>query len=88
MRRTIFTTAILIASMGGATAQGISPNGAVFGQNWTLPQNFSSLEPTARPRSAQGSGTAAERTARAARQVQFNRNFPGTPIRTVANRAK
>ena len=36
--------------------------------------------------SAQGSGSAADRAARAARQAQFNRHFPGTPIRRTAAR--
>jgi hypothetical protein len=63
---------------GSAAAQGISSNGVVYGQSWNLPQNFSALE---RMQAAQGSGTAAERAARAARQAQFNRNYAGTPIR-------
>jgi hypothetical protein len=63
---------------GSAFAQGISSNGVVYGQSWNLPQNFSALEGM---QAAQGSGTAADRAARAARQAQFNRNFPGTPIR-------
>lgn len=81
MRRFAITAAILIASFGGASAQGIAPNGVTFGQSWNLPQDLSSLELTQRPRSAQGSGTAADRAARAARQAQFNRYYPGTPIR-------
>jgi hypothetical protein len=80
MRRiTIATAALLIAGFaGGASAQGISSNGVVYGQSWNLPQNFSSLE---RMTAAQGSGSAADRAARAARQAQFNRNYPGTAIR-------
>lgn len=89
--RTTLTALILAATIGfagGASAQGIAPNGVVFGQSWNLPQDFQNLELTQRPRMApgvgQGSGTAAERATRAARQAQFNRNFPGTPIRMVA----
>ena len=86
MRRIGFSAFIIAAAIGfaaPASAQGIAPNGVTFGQSWSLPQDFSSLEMTQRPRTAQGSGTAAERAARAARQAQFNRNFPGTPIRRV-----
>lgn len=80
MRRFILTAALLIAGFAGtASAQGIAPNGVVFqGQGWTMPQDFSSAE---RMRAAQGSGTA---TDRAARQAQFNRHFPGTPIRRTS----
>ena len=85
MRRFAITAALLIATIGGASAQGIAPNGAVFGQNWALPQDLSTLELTRR---AQGSGTAADRATRAARQAQFARNFPGTPINMVASRAR
>lgn len=83
MRRiTIATAALLIAGFAGAaSAQGISSNGVVYGQSWNLPQDFSSLE---RMTAAQGSGSAADRAARAARQAQFNRNFPGTPIRRAS----
>ncbi|UPY36783.1 hypothetical protein [Sediminicoccus sp. KRV36] len=87
MRRFTLTAALLIAGFAGAAfahgaaAQGIAPNGVVFGQGWNLPQDFSTLE---RMQAAQGSGTAAERAARAARQAQFNRNFPGTPIRRTS----
>jgi hypothetical protein len=85
MRRiTIATAALLIAGFAGAaSAQGISSNGVVYGQSWNLPQDFSSSE---RMQAAQGSGSAADRAARAARQAQFNRNFPGTPIRRTAGR--
>ena len=65
MRRFAITAALLIATIGGASAQGIAPNGAVFGQSWALPQDLSTLELTRR---AQGSGTAADRAARAARR--------------------
>jgi hypothetical protein len=82
--RATFASLILIASMGAASAQSVAPNGVLFGQSWTLPQDFSSLEMTQRPRAAQGSGTASDRAKRAARQAQFNRNFPGTPIRRTA----
>ena len=85
MRRFAITAALLIATIGGASAQGIAPNGAVFGQSWALPQDLSTLELTRR---AQGSGTAADRAARAACQAQFNQNFPGTPINLVAGRAR
>ncbi len=79
MRRIAIATALIIAGFAGAaSAQGISSNGVMYGQSWNLPQNFSALE---RMQTAQGSGTAAERAARAARQAQFNRNYPGTPIR-------
>ena len=86
MRRIAIPALALINAIGfaaPASAQGIAPNGVTFGQGWNLPQDFSALELTQRPRAAQGSGTAAERAARAARQAQFNRNFPGTPIRRV-----
>ena len=85
MRRiTIATAALLIAGFAGAaSAQGISSNGVVYGQSWNLPQNFSSLE---RMTAAQGSGSAADRAARAARQAQFNQNFSGAPIRRGAAR--
>jgi hypothetical protein len=80
MRR--IALALIIAGFAGtASAQGISSNGVVYGQSWNLPQNFSALE---RMQAAQGSGTAAERAARAARQAQFNRNYPGTPIRRAS----
>lgn len=80
MRR--IATALIIAGFAGAaSAQGISSNWVVYGQSWNLPQNFSALE---RMQAAQGSGSAAERAARAARQAQFNRNFPGTPIRRTS----
>lgn len=88
MRRFILNAALLIAGitgtalMNGASAQGIAPNGVVFqGQGWTLPQDFSAME---RMQAGQGSGTAANRAARAARQAQFNQNFPGTPIRRTS----
>jgi hypothetical protein len=86
MRRfaTIAAAALMIAGFAGAaSAQGISSNGVVYGQSWNLPQDFSSLE---RMTAAQGSGSAADRAARAARQAQFNRHFPGTPIRRTAAR--
>ena len=74
--------ALLIAGFAGsASAQGVAPNGAVFGQAWTMPQDFNSGE---RMQAAQGSGTTADR---AARQARFNQHFPGTPIcRTAAGR--
>ena len=77
--------ALLIAGFAGsASAQGVAPNGAVFGQAWTMPQDFNSGE---RMQAAQGSGTTADRAARAARQARFNQHFPGTPIcRTAAGR--
>lgn len=88
MRRiTIATAALLIAAgasamfSNGASAQGISSNGVMYGQSWNLPQDFSSLE---RMQAAQGSGSAADRAARAARQARFNQNFPGTPIRRTS----
>ncbi|WPB84429.1 hypothetical protein [Sediminicoccus rosea] len=84
MRRTAFAAALLIAGFAGATsasAQGIAPNGAVFGQAWNLPQDFSSMKAM---ETKQGSGSTADRAARAARQAQFNQNFPGTPIRRTA----
>jgi hypothetical protein len=85
MRRFTFTAALLIAGLAGtigpAAAQGIAPNGVVFGQNWNLPQDFSAMQ---RMQATQGSGSAADRAARAARQAQFNRNFPGTPIRRIS----
>jgi hypothetical protein len=87
MRRFTLTAALLITAFAGpalmnsAAAQGIAPNGVVFGQNWNLPQDFSAMQ---RMQPAQGSGTAADRAARAARQAQFNRNFPGTPIRPIS----
>ena len=89
--RSTFTALILAATIGFAApsqAQAIAPNGVMFGQSWNLPQDFQNLELTQRARMAsglaQGSGTAAERATRAARQAQFNRSFPGTPIRRVA----
>lgn len=82
MRRITIASALLIAGFAGAaSAQGISSNGVMYGQSWNLPQNLSAME---RMQAAQGSGTAAERAARAARQAQFNRNFPGTPIRRTS----
>ena len=83
MRRiAIAAAALMIAGFaGGASAQGISSNGVMYGQSWNLPQDFSSLE---RMTATQGSGSAADRAARAARQAQFNRHFPGTPIRGAA----
>ena len=69
------------AGIGTAAAQGVSSNGVIYGQGWNLPQNFSATE---RMQASQGSGTAAERAARAARQAQFNQNFPGTPIRRTS----
>jgi hypothetical protein len=85
MRR-IAIAALLIAGFAAATdasAQGISSNGVIYGQSWNLPQDF-----TSQPRvtTTQGSGSAADRAARAARQAQFNQNFPGTPIRRTAAR--
>ena len=88
--RSTFTALILAATIGFAApsqAQAIAPNGVMFGQSWNLPQDFQNLELTQRPRLAQGSGTAAERATRAARQAQFNRSFPGTPIRNISGRA-
>jgi hypothetical protein len=83
MRRIAIATALIIAGFAGAaSAQGISSNGVMYGQSWNLPQNFSALE---RMQAAQGSGTAAERAARAARQAQFTRNYPGTPIRRATS---
>ena len=87
MRRITIASALLIAGFacavfpGSAGAQGISSNGVMYGQSWNLPQNFSAME---RMQAAQGSGSAADRAARAARQAQFNRNFPGTPIRRTS----
>jgi hypothetical protein len=90
MRRITIATALLIAGFVGAapavlsssaSAQGISSNGVMYGQSWNLPQNFSAME---RMQAAQGSGSMAERAGRAARQAQFNRNFPGTPIRRTS----
>lgn len=93
MRQITFAAALLIAGFAGsalvltggsAAAQGVSPNGVIFqGQGWTMPQDFSTAE---RMQAAQGSGSAAERAARAARQAQFNRHFPGTPIRRTSSR--
>ena len=83
MRRiTIATAALLIAGFaGGASAQGISSNGVVYGQSWNLPQNFSSLE---RMTAAQGSGSAADRAARAAEAV--GRRAEATRIRADVRR--
>jgi len=79
MRRISLATALIIVGFAdAASAQGISSNGVVYGRSWNLPQNFSALE---RMQASQGSGTAAKR---AARQAQFNRNFPGTPIRRTS----
>jgi len=86
MRRIILTAALLIAGFTGtASAQGIAPNGVVFGQNWKMPQDFSSQTSMQAAHGA-SSGSAADRAARAARQSQFNRNFPGTPIRRSSAR--
>jgi len=83
MRRIILTAALLIAGFTGtASAQGIAPNGVVFGQNWKMPQDFSSQTSMQAAHGA-SSGSAADR---AARQSQFNRNFPGTPIRRSSAR--
>jgi len=84
MRHLILAAALLTAALTGtAAAQGMAPNGVVFGQNWNMPQDFSTQT---RMQAAQGSGSAADRAARAARQSQFNRNFPGTPIRRTSAR--
>lgn len=84
MRRIAFAVALLIAGFAGAaSAQGISPNGVVYGQSWNQPQDLTSATAM---QATQGSGTAADRAARAARQAQFNQNFPGTPIRRIAAR--
>jgi hypothetical protein len=89
MRRiTIATAALLIAGFaailpGSASAQRVSSNTLVYGQSRSMPQDFSSLTAM---QATQGSGTAADRAARAARQAQFNQNFPGTPIRRTASR--
>ncbi len=90
MRCITIATGLLIAGFAGAAlglfpnsaaAQGISSNGVVYGQSWNLPQNFAAMEGM---RAGQGSGSMAERAARAARQAQFNRHFPGTPIRRTS----
>ena len=82
MRRIALATALITAGFtGAASAQGISSNGVIYGQNWNLPQDLSTLE---RMQATQGSGSAADRSARAARQARFNQNFPGTPIRRTS----
>ncbi|WP_431305047.1 hypothetical protein [Sediminicoccus sp. BL-A-41-H5] len=85
MRRIAIATALLIAGLAGAdaSAQGVAPNGVVYGQSWNLPQDLSKAQ---KMQAAQGSGSAADRAARAARQAQFNRNYPGTPSRRPATR--
>lgn len=81
---TIAAAALLIAGFAGAaSAQGISSNGVMYGQSWNMPQNLSTLQGMT---TTQGSGSAADRAARAARQAQFNQNFPGTPIRRTSAR--
>jgi hypothetical protein len=90
MRR--FATAaavILLATASAASAQtGLSggtmtasPN-LMFGQNWNMPQDLASMEATQAGRPQRHlSNRDADLARRAARQAQFNRNFPGTPIR-------
>lgn len=80
MRR--IALALIIAGFAGAAAaQGVSPDGVIYGKNWALPQNFTKPDPV-----APSSGIAAERAARAARQASYNQNFPGTPIRPASAR--
>lgn len=88
MRRIAATALILAAALGFAApsqAQGIAPNGVVFGQSWSRLQDLSSQQPSPRARTAQVYDLAA---ARAARQAQFNQNFPGTPVQPAAAQGK
>ncbi|MDB5416333.1 MAG: hypothetical protein JWR10_4668 [Rubritepida sp.] len=77
MRRTGFSALILIATMGFASAQQVTALGAVHGQTWNMGQDLNRMEATQRLPSP----LATDRAARARRQAQFNRSFPGTPIR-------
>lgn len=65
--------ALLIAGFAGS-AQAQAPKAVTsLGQGWTMPQNLHGFDAM---RAASGSGTE-----RAARRAQFNRHYPGTPIR-------
>lgn len=67
-----------------AAAQQVTSQGAIFGQNWNMGQDFESLNAMNRV----GSPLARDRAARAARQAQFNRPITGAPIRTVSAQAR
>lgn len=82
--------AVTSLAAGTAAAQSSAPglvsgttlsttHAQTFGQSWNLPQDFSSMTGS-QPRPIL-SGRDADLARRAARQAQFNRNFPGTPIR-------
>lgn len=81
----IMTLALIIGLgfAGPAAAQQVTSAGVIHGQNWNMGQDFGSLNAMTRV-----SPLARDRAARAARQAQFNRNYSGTPIRTVSTQAR
>lgn len=67
----------LALAISSASAQQVTSTGAIFGQNWNMGQDFQSM-------GAMGSPLARDRSARAARQASFNRNYAGAPIRPAS----
>ena len=75
-------TAMLLAGMGSAAlAQGVSPSGAVHGQNWQMGQDLE----RARNPAAAPLGPASDRAQRAERQRRQNQPITGTgrPVAAV-----
>ncbi|WPB84430.1 hypothetical protein [Sediminicoccus rosea] len=74
MRRTALTLILLLAPLAAPQAQGVAPNGVIFGDGRDTSQDLTRPgEARARP-----DPTSSERARRAERQRQMNQNFPGT----------
>jgi hypothetical protein len=90
MRHIAFTGPALALILGLAVAanpaagQQMTSQGTIYGQGWNMGQDFDSLNAMSRVNSP----LARDRAARVARQAQFNRNYPGTPIRPVSTQAR
>jgi hypothetical protein len=78
---TVIAVLSLVVGLGFATlpasAQQVTSQGAIHGQNWNMGEDLESLNAMTRP----GSALARDRAARAARQAQFNQPVTGLPVR-------
>ena len=74
MNRLSMVALMMLAGPGLSLAQGVSPNGVVYGQS----SNFTQDLDTSRNLTAAPAGTARDRVDRAQRQQRHNQNFGGT----------
>ena len=74
----------LCFAISSASAQQVTSQGAIFGQNWNLGQDLESMNTMGRVNSP----LARDRAARVARQGQFNRHYSGSAIRRTSTQAR